>query len=179
MKIEIVPSVDVQKYLEFDCRDKKDRVISQLKLRNHGDTNLVELELMIGFQANDHVDGLIHGQAWNWYNQSTVRNHNHNSSGIWCNSFNLDPSKVKEIEKQKFSLSLLELEFPVEPSELNTYIKQKKSLAITHVFDVPYSSPGESFAAGRASIFAISRISEKHRHAPTNDSCGGRQPNTL
>lgn len=40
-KIEIVPPVDKSGLIEFDCRDKKDRVVSQLKIVNNKDVNVV------------------------------------------------------------------------------------------------------------------------------------------
>lgn len=139
-KIEIVPSVDTQRYLEFDCREKKDRVISSLKIKNHGETDVVRLEDNAGIQAHDYFYGLIHGQTWNRYDLSKVRFNYHNSPCLRCDLTYIDPSKVKEIEKQKFSLSLLELQFPVDSNELNAHIKQNKSQATTHVFDVSFGS---------------------------------------
>jgi hypothetical protein len=40
-RVEIVPPVHHQGWIEFDCRDKKDRVAAQIKIVNNKDINLV------------------------------------------------------------------------------------------------------------------------------------------
>jgi hypothetical protein len=52
-RVSIHPPVHIQNYIEFDCRDKRDRATSQVTITNHKEIMMVSQEVTPGLQAQN------------------------------------------------------------------------------------------------------------------------------